>query len=173
MSHLWILAALVLLPLGVRAAPPPARAGVPEANLKEGGWTVGGFVEFTQNAGRAEDASAFQVSVSASRFIADGFALGASGGLDGATGLETVASVGPLVSYYLWSGGRLAPYVSGGIRFGLTEATVNNVLQGIVGLEYFLVPSVAVGPSFFFNHYNSDFTDYQRYGFTLNLGVYL
>jgi len=143
------------------------------ANINSGNWNVAGFLSFVKNSGRNSDGTEYSATVTGKYFLINRFALGLGLGMDGATGENTLASVGPTASYFFWQSGKLASHVDVGFRFGLTSATVKSFIQGSLGLEYFLAPVVALGPALFYNHYNSRFSDYQRYGITFNLGIYL
>lgn len=143
------------------------------ANILSGNWNVGGYFHFVKNSGRRDDGSEYSTAVTAKYFLIDRVALGLGLGLEAKTGDDTVANLGPAASYFFWNDGKLATYVGMGFRFGLTDATVNSVIQTSLGAEYFVAPTVAVGPALFYNHYNSKFADYQRYGVSFILDVYL
>ena len=143
------------------------------ANIDLGNWNMAGFLSFVKSSGLGTDGAQYSASVTGKYFLVDRFALGLSLGVDGATDEIPVASVGPTASYFFWQSGKLASHVDVGVRVGLTSATVRSVLLGSVGLEYFLAPTVALGPALFYNYYSSRYSDYQRYGLSFNLGIYL
>ncbi len=146
------------------------------ANIRTGNWNVGGTFALTKRTGRGEDgASEVFASFSGKYFLIDRLALGLFFGLDAETGVPTVASLGPEATYFFWNDGALATFVGLGFRFGLTDATVNSILDTQLGAQYFVVPTVAVGPMLFFSRFNSKFSgqSYQRYGVAFGLNVYL
>lgn len=145
----------------------------PNANINTGNWNVGGSASFAKNSGKSSDSTEFSLGLDARYFLIDRFALGLGLGFDTETGQSTLATLGPSGTYFFWSDGKLASFAAVGFRFGLTDATIRSIMRGNLGLEYFIVPSVAFGPTLFFNHYNSKYKDYQRYGLALGLNIYL
>ena len=144
------------------------------ANIHAGNWNVGGNVDFSKYSGRRNDASTSSASLVGKYFLIDHLALGVGAGVTSASDQSTVATVGPTASYFFWNDGhRLATHAEIGIRFGLTSATVLSFDQVAVGADYFLVPTVALGPLLYFDYYNSKVSDYQRSGLAFNLAIYL
>ncbi|MGE0616157.1 MAG: hypothetical protein AB7P04_11000, partial [Bacteriovoracia bacterium] len=98
------------------------------SNIHSGNWNVGGSIDFAKNSGRRNDSSEFNTVFTAKYFLVDRFALGLAGGVDVETGEDTVATVGPAVSYVFWTNEKLAASIGSSIRVGLTDATVSSVV---------------------------------------------
>ncbi|MCM2279979.1 MAG: hypothetical protein NDJ89_18050 [Oligoflexia bacterium] len=167
-SVIGLSAALTALPAHGATAPD---AGT--ANILRRDWNIGGFFNWTRNSGRAAGASETALSTAIEYFVLNGLSAGLALGVEGGSTQETIAALGPGLSWYFWRDGRLAANAGGGVRFGLTDATVNSIAEAQLGVRYFATPSVAFGPSFFFRHFDSRFTDYGRYGVAVNFGVFL
>lgn len=76
-----------------------------------------------------------------------GFGLQNTGGPSATT--TTTFTIGPAATYYFWTQGQMATYVAAAVMYNTSSAanSVSNVgLQGAVGFNYFLTPSVAFGP---------------------------
>jgi hypothetical protein len=145
-----------------------------KANIQSGNWNVGGYVDSMKYAGARNDEVSLSSSVALKYFLIDRLALGWAVHVDASSEEDSFASTGPIASYFFWNDGKLASYVGAGFRAGLTEATVDTAFQGFLGAEYFVVPSVAVGPSLFLTHYLRDNgTHFQRFGMTFGLSVFL
>lgn len=175
--HFGFLGLALLVSSGANAAVEPtavSKMSLPASvsNIHSGNLNVGGYFDFTKSSGRRNDDAAFSANVNAKYFLIDHLALGLGAGLDADPGEDAVASIGPTASYFFWNDGKLAAHVDLGFRIGLTDRTVPSFLQSAVGLDYFVAPTVALGPSLFLNHYN-DYRGYQRFGVSFHLGVYL
>lgn len=143
------------------------------ANIYEGNWNVRGYFDFTKHSGRRDDVSEFAVSLAGRYFLKDRIAMGLSFGFESSGDYESVGSLGPTVAYFFWNYDQLASFVGLTFRVGFTDATVSSMVLGELGLEYFIIPSVALGPSLHLNYYNSRRQDFQRFGVVVNLGIYL
>jgi len=105
-------------------------------------------------------------------FLIDRFSLGGSFVLLDTSTSATNLALGPSATFFFLRDGKWASYIGLGFGFGLTSATTDWALLSDVGLEYFITPSVAIGPSFFYNHSN-DGGSVNRYGVLANFGIYL
>ena len=145
----------------------------PLANIQSTDWNLGGYFNISNSSGRLEDATEINTSIAAKYFLIDRVGLGLSFGLSSGGNEDTVASFGPTASYFFWQSEKLTSRLDLGFRFGLTDATVNSFIQTGLGLDYFILPSVAAGPTLFFNHYMGSRRNYNIYGIALQLGVFI
>lgn len=124
--------------------------------------------------GRENNQFSINISGSISYVLIDRFALGFAFGLDRSLDAEVVATAGLQASFHFWNSGQLAAFSQMGFRLGLTENTVKFPVPFALGLEYFVVPTVAIGPTLFLNHYNDGiYGSFNRYGVAFDLAVYL
>ena len=137
---------VVCLSLGLSFS---ALASNPNANINKGNISVGGGLDLNYN---TVSGTSFFVNPKAEYFIADNLSLGGSVSYTvfGSAGYITF---GPAISYYFWSQEKLATYVGGDLLInGGANSTNNLTFDGNVGLNWFIVPTVAFGPALLFSH---------------------
>lgn len=124
-----------------------------DANIKRGDWEVSGSASLD-----IDDDTTFQATPRALYFLNDGFALGASLGIFVFDNFSFY-TFGPEIKYYFWQGETSAAYVSEVIAFAFgDDIDGDTVSSTTAGLNFFLTPSVALGPAAQFN-YNFDDKD--------------
>lgn len=142
------------------------------ANILEKDWNIDGTIGFVKYNGRYSNTSEYNFSANAQYFLANRFSLGLLMGYEKESSLSPIASAGPVASYYFWQDGKVATFVRGFYRAGLTSSTVNSIIGVVLGANYFIVPSVSFGPSIFYNFYESDYSNYSRIGISFGFGLY-
>ncbi|OFZ21023.1 MAG: hypothetical protein A2X94_06740 [Bdellovibrionales bacterium GWB1_55_8] len=143
-----------------------------EGNIRAGNAAVSGYADVSRRSAPS-DATDYALGINSSYFFRDSLALGVKGTISGSSDSDMGALLGPTATYFFWSQDSLASYARAGIQFGLTDVSVLSIIQGELGLEHFLLPSVALGPVISYSHYNSRYSDFQRLGFSVNLAIYL
>jgi hypothetical protein len=150
----------------------PAESSI-RPNIYSGNWSLGGNLYFAKNSGSV-DSTECSTFVAARYFLIDRFALGMVAGFEDTTDTTAIASLGPSAAYYFLTQGRLAMSALLGFRLGLTDDTYDKIVNSGIGAEYFLTPSVAVGPTAFFTYYSSGGSnEKKRFGISFDLLVYL
>jgi hypothetical protein len=157
----------------VDASTPESDASSSSANIQSGNWNAGGNLSFTQDYQGGLNETSYSASVNSEYFLINRLALGMVVGFEAREERKTSANLGPSATFFFWNEGKIASFVGGAFQVGLTEGSWRSIAQANLGLEYFLVPTVALGPSVYINHYNGKFNSAQRLGVSLNLGVYL
>lgn len=120
--------------------------------------------------------STFSGTLLSNFFILNRFALGFGGEIF-SNSHSTVGLIGPNALFYFFNHGQVGAYLGANYRFAVGSSTsLKAAAQGTLGAEYFVVPSVGIGPAFFYtrnfmeSQYNADFT---QYGFSFGLNIYL
>ncbi len=140
-------------------------------NIYQGNWNVGGSFSISRESDT--ETTRFNLSSEAKYFFADRFALGASTRLATASGADPLFAIGPDATYFFCTHDQWATYVSAGVRFGITDASWKSVITTQLGAAYFITPSVAFGPSFYFDRYTGSFTSFSNYGLLFNFGIFI
>ena len=87
---------------------------------------------------------------------------------------DAIALLGPLAEFYFWQQDRLAAGVQLSYLHGLTDATIIGRLNAVLGVSYFMTPSVAFGPYFTFSRiFSRTQTNFSRYGVGASFGIFL
>jgi hypothetical protein len=142
-------------------------------NILAGNLNVGGYVDFSSTSGFRDDATTFETSVQAKYFLLNRLALGLAGSTTKVSGQEAIAYLGPIAAYHFFTTEHASTWAQMGFRFGLTDRAWDNRLTASVGMDYFITPSVAFGPSVYFNRFNSGSRSARSVGLELNFGIYL
>ena len=143
-------------------------------NLLLGNYSIGGAITLQkETSANTSDVTYFDVDLGSEYFVQDTFSVGLAFSLSTITAKDTTGLLGPAASYFFWQSDRLAAYIHAAYQFGLSDATVKSKLNVKLGLDYFVTPSVAIGPSIFTNHYYSHYVDFDRYGIMIGISTFL
>lgn len=187
---------LLLLTVGIVSFQPAiGRESKPQAqkfaNIDKGDMLVSGTFSGSRFADSAGNLSTdIDVAVSWQYFLIDRLALGAAVSFDSASELlqafgGTISSASrtygfaPEATYYFWSADRLATYASLFARLNFNEASGQTTWSAglIVGLDFFIYPSVALGPALQYIHdfgsTNAGVLDVNVYSFLAAFRIFL
>lgn len=143
----------------------------PYANINAGNFRAfGSFLYETNSNGHG---NIFELNPGVDYFVKDRLAIGWSFSIEAGSGFDTIAGLGPEVQYEFWQKDQVATYVRSGIQFGVTDATTREEVLGEVGAQYFLTPSVDIGPYMRYTYFFSHFQNWDRFDFGAFLGIYL
>lgn len=149
---LCALAALVLTSGTAQAAPETI-----QANIKKGDLSISNSLDFSHKSIEGgSGTSSFSLSNRNHYFIVDRFGLGGALGVFTTDGFA-LFTVGPSATYYLWTQEKLGLYFTQDVLFrvisGSSTVDANNFETiSALGLNYFIIPAVAVGPAVEFFH---------------------
>jgi hypothetical protein len=176
--HKTLVAALTLLGAMHGAE---ARAAVEKlyGNITEGHYGVDSAVSFTSTSvASAPATNQFALRLRGQYFLADRIGIGPAIHLN-TSNSYTSLRIGPSVLWYFWAVDRLGAFIS-------QDVTVGSVYQSggsssrfdsdsVLGLNYFITPSVAVGPAIELYHVfgNVNFDTINQFLFTGAFSIYL
>lgn len=159
-----------------------ANAATTSANINQGNVQVGGSISFSNTwPTRGDSVAVFNTDIPVEYFFVDNFSLGGSFGLThvSAGNLDyTVFSVGPSATYYFLVQDRLTPYAGASLLYTHNDTDDgDNYLQPSAkfGVNYFITPSVAIGPSVRYTHTFRDDNrvDFNGVSIFANFSIYL
>ena len=167
MKYLLVVACLLCLSTAAFAANP-------NANINKGDTSVGGSVTLSYN---TVGGTYFYVNPNAQYFIADNFSLGGSISYTSYSGSNIgYVNLGPAMTYYFWSQEKMAAFLGVDFTVNATSNSSNNVtFDGDIGLDWFVVPTVAFGPKIQFSHtfINPDSASNSYYSLLAMFSVFL
>lgn len=120
--------------------------------------------------------TSFFLSANSQLFLVDHFSLGIDFSVERGVlkGDKVVSLAGPAATYFFLESNQLGAYVELRAQMGFTDATIQGRYIAGAGLEYFITPSVAIGPSFLVNYsLRKAYPNYWSYGVYANFGIYL
>ncbi|MBS1985561.1 MAG: hypothetical protein JST16_15465 [Bdellovibrionales bacterium] len=145
-------------------------------NIHQGNFKTGGSFYYGTTTSKGAQ-SEYYLGSTTEYFVMDHLALGGDfsverGGVDGD---HVVSLIGPAASYYFLESNQITAYAEFKFLKGLTDNTIQARYMGGVGLQYFITPSVAIGPSFYSSYVMRQNTsnNYWTYYFYVNFGLYL
>jgi hypothetical protein len=156
-----------------------------EPNLKAGNFRFGASLSLEHDSfSNVSTQTTFSGFLPVQYFFFDQLAIGGSLGWSASWANEQGNSqsggsvnLGPAVTWYFWTHGRFAAYVEPFLSFEVRtdSAPTTIVAAGLLGVQWFLTPSVAVGPGIRYLHrFGSSFIpSADSYLFFVDLSVYL
>jgi hypothetical protein len=150
-------------------------------NIAQGNVQTGGNFRFSNTWYKdSTTESYFLIEIPLQYFVVDRFALGvvvdySHDALGGASTDELLA--GPAFTYYFWTQDKIGAYLSESIVVGKdTGYSAYYLNTAGLGFNYFITPSVALGPAFAYGHLfagASEYTSYNQLAFVANFSIYL
>lgn len=144
--------ALVLV-VALTSAASAAESSEFQANIRKGNFVGGSSFSFSTLTGRklGQNYSTLEASLGTRYFLIDRLAIGPEFSYNKTSDEFATALLGPAIQYYFWAQGQMATYLRVDYLIGLNSQTVAGRLHLEVGFDYFIIPSVSVGPYLAFN----------------------
>ncbi|MBI3544952.1 MAG: hypothetical protein HY075_16895 [Deltaproteobacteria bacterium] len=166
----------------VAAPAAPTTSAAPQplyGNISEGHLGLSASVSIDSTKVESADANTtFTFSTRNHYFVADRVGLGGVLFLQTRTNLTNLR-VGPSVQWYFWNRDRLGAHVSQDVTIRVLSSPASTAssfqTDSLLGLDYFLYPSVAIGPAleFFHQFRTSSFALVNEFTFLGQLSIFL
>lgn len=122
------------------------------ANIKKGNWSLSGSIG--NGFGTGEIGLAGHLDFAGLYYVSDKLSLGVTTTLMHSIGIEKIrAMIGPAIQYDFLQVKQLVLYTRGSVLTAYNLPFQANLLQGQVGMNYFITPSISIGHSFGFGKF--------------------
>lgn len=141
--------------------------------ITQGHVQVAGSGSYSSSSGNIRSQTRLFLAPSVEYFIMDHFSLGGSLNWLSISDTPSDVSFGPSATYYFFESDRWAGSLEFGAAFGLSESAYDSFISGGLGLRYFFVPSVAIGPRVLVQNFSDRGLSFQKIGILANFSIYL
>lgn len=170
------LSGLILIVAASTFAAEPTDASL--ANIHTGNVSTSSSFAFNQVLNSNSTAvSTLSLSTDVRYFVIDHLAVGGVFTYDHSSNANSndVVWLGPGATYFFWTDGKLASKLAASYQFGLGSSMASGMFTTTLGLDYFITPSVDVGPTVAYRHTvgSSQIQSNDRIILGVSFGIYL